>query len=146
MRALENNTPIEIRHPHATRPWQHVLEPLSGYVRLAVALHDGTAPTKSSWNFGPPENSVHEVHEVANVVATQWGSPSAVHIVADPTAMHESQLLQLNSTKANDVLRWNIRWAFDDTMQRTVGWYRNLHDGSRAIDLTDADVKAYLSA
>jgi dTDP-D-glucose 4,6-dehydratase len=54
-------------------------------------------------------------------------------------------LLQLNSTKANDVLRWNIRWAFDDTMQRTVGWYRNLHDGSRAIDLTDADVKAYLS-
>ena len=146
VRALENNTSIEIRHPHATRPWQHVLEPLSGYVRLAVALHDGTAPTKSSWNFGPPENSVHEVHEVANVVAAQWGSPSAVHIVADPTAMHESQLLQLNSTKANDVLRWNIRWAFDDTMQRTVGWYRNLHDGARAIDLTDADVKAYLSA
>jgi CDP-glucose 4,6-dehydratase len=69
-----------------------------------------------------------------------------VHIVADPTAMHESQLLQLNSTKANDVLRWNIRWAFDDTMQRTVGWYRNLHDEARAIDLTDADVKAYLSA
>jgi len=146
VRALENHSTIDIRHPHATRPWQHVLEPLSGYVRLAVALQDGTAPPRSSWNFGPPENAVHKVQEVAGVVASQWGSADAVRIVTDPAAMHESQLLQLNSAKSNNVLQWNIRWAFDDTMKRTVGWYRGLHDGAHAADLTATDVRAYLSA
>jgi len=144
IRALERGDDIEIRHPHATRPWQHVLEPLSGYVRLAVALEEKAAPTGSSWNFGPPETAVHEVHEVAGLVAQSWGRPEAVRVGHDSSTMHESQLLQLNSQKAHDQLSWSTRWDFVDTMSRTTDWYRALRDGQRAEDLTLADIEAYL--
>ena len=144
IRALERGNDIEIRHPHATRPWQHVLEPLSGYVRLAVALEDKAAPPGSSWNFGPPETAVHEVREVAGLVAQSWGRPEAVRVGHDSGTMHESQLLQLNSQKAHDQLSWSTRWDFIDTMSRTTDWYRALRDGQRAEDLTLADIEAYL--
>jgi CDP-glucose 4,6-dehydratase len=145
IRALEGNDIIEIRHPHATRPWQHVLEPLSGYVRLAVALEDKEAPTCSSWNFGPPETAIHEVQEVASLVATCWGRPDAVKVGQPTGTMHESQLLQLNSAKAHDHLSWSTRWNFSDTMNRTISWYAGLHDGRTATSLTLGDIEAYLS-
>ena len=145
IRALERGEDIEIRHPRATRPWQHVLEPLSGYVRLAVALEDKVAPTGSSWNFGPPETAVHEVHEVAGLVAQSWGRPEAVRVGRDTSTMHESQLLQLNSQKAHDALSWSTRWDFTNTMSRTTDWYRSLRDGTKADALTLADMKAYLA-
>lgn len=145
IRALEKASLIEIRHPKATRPWQHVLEPLSGYVRLAVALLDGTVPTGSSWNFGPPENSVYDVETVATDVATRWGVPGAVHILEQNSIMHESQLLQLNSTKAQQYLNWDVRWSFSETMRHTVDWYRALHNGTTATSLTSADIQAYLT-
>ena len=145
IRALERNDIIEIRHPRATRPWQHVLEPLSGYVRLAVALEDEVAPTCSSWNFGPPETAIHEVQEVAGLVAAQWGRPDAVKVRQITGAMHESQLLQLNSDKAHDHLTWSTRWNFADTMSRTIAWYGGVRDGSTATSLTVGDIEAYLS-
>jgi len=145
IRALERNDTIEIRHPRATRPWQHVLEPLSGYVRLAVALEDGDAPTGSSWNFGPPETAIHEVQEVAGLVAARWGRPDAVKVGQTTGTMHESQLLQLNSAKAHDHLSWSTRWNFADTMNRTISWYAGLRDGSSATSLTLGDIEAYLS-
>ncbi len=146
IRALERGQVIEIRHPHATRPWQHVLEPLSGYVRLAVALEDGSAETGSSWNFGPPETAIHEVHEVASLVADSWGLPDSVRIEKDTSSMYESQLLQLNSAKAHSHLSWSTRWGFEETMRRTTSWYRDLHDGAAAIELTSNDIKAYLAS
>ena len=145
IRALERGDVIEIRNPHATRPWQHVLEPLSGYVRLAVALEDGSAESGSSWNLGPPETAVHEVHEVAGYVATSWGRPDAVKVGKNTSAMHESQLLQLNSAKAHAHLSWSTRWDFAETMNRTTSWYRNLRDGAQAERLTREDIKAYLT-
>jgi len=145
VRALERGSDIEIRNPHATRPWQHVLEPLSGYVRLAVALEEGVAETGSSWNFGPPETAVHDVHEVASYVASSWGRPDAVKVGKDSSAMHESQLLQLNSAKAHARLAWSTRWDFAATMNRTTSWYNKLRDGLHAVDLTRDDIKAYLT-
>ena len=145
IRALERGNNIEIRNPRATRPWQHVLEPLSGYVRLAVALEDGSAESGSSWNFGPPETAIHEVHEVADVIATSWGRPDAVKVGKDISTMHESQLLQLNSSKAHARLSWATRWNFAETMSRTSSWYNKLRDGAHAVDLTRDDIKAYLT-
>jgi CDP-glucose 4,6-dehydratase len=145
IRALERNDTIEIRHPRATRPWQHVLEPLSGYVRLAVALEDRGAPTCSSWNFGPPETAIHEVQEVAGLVAARCGRPDAVKVGKTTGAMHESQLLQLNSAKAHDHLTWSTRWNFSDTMDHTISWYAGLRDGKTATSLTLGDIEAYLS-
>lgn len=144
VRSLELGEEIEIRHPRATRPWQHVMEPLSGYVRLAVALEDGIALSGSSWNFGPPETAIHEVHEVARLVAESWGRPQAVRVAKDSSTMHEAQLLQLNSDKAHKALSWSTRWDFDETMHRTTSWYRSLHDGESASSLTLNDIGAYL--
>lgn len=145
IRSLQNNSPIDIRSPRATRPWQHVLEPLSGYIRLAVALQDGTAPTGSSWNFGPPETAVHEVQEVAMFVASRWGASDAVHITPDHSNMHEAQLLQLNSSKANTQLNWSTRWSFHDTMHHTVDWYRGWSAGQSVEMLTKSNITDYLS-
>ena len=145
VRALERGDHIEIRNPHATRPWQHVLEPLSGYVRLAVALEDGSAESGSSWNFGPPETAIHDVREVATFVAASWGRPDAVNVRDDTSTMHESQLLQLNSSKAHKHLSWATRWNFDETMSRTAFWYRSLANGAQANDLTSDDIKVYLA-
>jgi len=146
VRALERAQTIEIRNPRATRPWQHVLEPLSGYVRLAAALEDGSAESGSSWNFGPPETAIHDVQEVASLVATRWGLPDSVRVEKDTSTMHESQLLQLNSAKAHSRLAWSTRWDFTETMHRTTSWYRNLHDGSAALELTSRDIRAYLDS
>jgi len=145
VRSLVDARTIEIRSPRATRPWQHVLEPLSGYVRLAVALDDGTAPTGSSWNFGPPEDAVHDVEEVATLSAAQWGRPDSVVVSQDTSTMHESQLLQLNSTKAREQLAWSTRWDFATTMQRTIGWYKAVADGGSPAGMTEADIDAYLA-
>lgn len=144
VRALESGRRIEIRHPRATRPWQHVLEPLSGYVRLAVALNDGTVPSGEAWNFGPPEDSVHDVSEVAMLSASQWGKPDSVEISGDTSSMHESQLLQLNSGKARRLLEWSTRWNFPITIQRTIGWYKSVNDGHSPAGMTEADIDAYL--
>ena len=145
IRSLQHNVTIDIRSPRATRPWQHVLEPLSGYIRLAVALGDGTAPNGSSWNFGPPETAVHEVEEVATLVAARWGAGGAVHITPSQSNMHEARLLQLNSTKANRHLDWNVRWNFHQTMHHTIDWYRAWNAGESAEVLTATDIKEYLS-
>jgi CDP-glucose 4,6-dehydratase len=146
VRALERGQTIDIRHPRATRPWQHVLEPLSGYVRLAVALEDSSAESGSSWNFGPPETAIHDVQEVASFVASRWGYPDSVRIEKDTSSMHESQLLQLNSAKAQSRLSWSTRWDFTETMNRTTSWYRDLCDGAVALELTSRDVRAYLDS
>jgi CDP-glucose 4,6-dehydratase len=145
VRALEGGRTIEIRNPRATRPWQHVLEPLSGYVRLAAALASGSAESGSCWNFGPPETAIHEVDEVARFVSSSWGRDDAVRVEKDSSTMHESQLLQLNSSKAHERLRWSTRWNFQETMTRTTSWYTRLRDGQKAIDLTLGDISAYLA-
>jgi CDP-glucose 4,6-dehydratase len=144
VRALEEERHIEIRHPHATRPWQHVLEPLSGYVRLAVALENESAETGSCWNFGPPETAIHDVQEVAGLVAAKWGRPEAVRVERDSSTMHESQLLQLNSNKAKQQLHWSTRWDFSETMNRTTSWFIRLRDGENAKTLTLDDIRSYL--
>ena len=146
VRALVNGERIEIRNPRATRPWQHVLEPLSGYVRLAVALENGIAPSGSAWNFGPPEDSVHDVYEVASLAAAQWGRSGFVELGNENTSMYESQLLQLNSEKAQRVLGWRTRWDFSTTIDRTVGWYKAVNEGMQASSATRADIDSYLSA
>jgi CDP-glucose 4,6-dehydratase len=145
VRALEKDRSIEIRNPRATRPWQHVLEPLSGYVRLAAALSDGSAESGSCWNFGPPETAIHDVHEVATFVASSWGRDDVVRVEKDSSTMHESQLLQLNSRKARERLHWSTRWDFHETMLRTTAWYTRLRDGEKAIELTLGDISAYLA-
>lgn len=143
LRGLIDGGEIVLRRPEATRPWQHVLEPLSGYVMLAGNLLTGSLQGGDSWNFGPDENNVHTVQEVASLARDTWGS-GRVRIEPDTSAMHEATLLQLNCDKARGQLHWTPRFDFDTTIRRSVEWYRKVHGGASAIDATSADIDAYV--
>lgn len=143
IRSATGSRVITLRFPQATRPWQHVLEPLSGYIRLAVALEERSAPHGGSWNFGPPEDSVHQVREVTEIITQRWDHPLSINVEKISSGFHEAGLLQLNSEKASGLLGWRPRWTFYETIERTTDWYRSFYGGSDARELSLADIAAY---
>ena len=144
IRALANNEEIVIRSPRATRPWQHVLEPLSGYLVLAAALLD-KPDTTGSWNFGPAEDSIHTVLDVVERSIKHWGAGS-VRVEGADAKIHEAGLLNLNCSKAHSQLGWGPRWGFEATLEHTIGWYREQHAGTPAIELTRRQINDYTEA
>lgn len=143
VRALQAGKPITIRSPRATRPWQHVLEPLSGYLKLGARLLERGHVYDGAWNFGPHVGDVRTVLDVANAIASQFETGSVV--VDDPRDKpHEAHLLQLNSDKARQLLQWDTRWNFDQTLSATGGWYREvLVQGKSAEAVSRAQISAY---
>jgi CDP-glucose 4,6-dehydratase len=122
VRAHFSGSTLRLRFPDAVRPWQHVLEPLAGYVRLAEALLGGSAQEYSeAWNFGPDSSDTASVREVAALVAAKWRG--SVECAATPPAHHEAGLLQLDSTKARMRLAWRPRWALQRAVENTLAWY-----------------------
>ena len=133
IRALQSGKLISIRSPSATRPWQHVLEPISGYLKLAISLYEQGHAFDGAWNFGPQVGDVRTVLDVANAIAAQFDDGQVV--VDEPLNMpHEAGLLQLNSDKARQLLRWDTRWNFDQTMKATGGWYKAVLVGGRPAE------------
>lgn len=143
MRALEKNQTITIRSPHATRPWQHVLEPLSGYLSLAISLYKDSKKYSGSWNFGPNDVNVKTVQALCDTTIKYWGSGKVV--VTDNTGPHECNLLKLNCDKAHQVLDWHPRWDFDETMKQVVGWYQGFSSGISAESLCQKQIDLYLN-
>ncbi len=143
IRALQKGDPVVIRSPRATRPWQHVLEPLSGYLLLAARLYEHGHEYDGAWNFGPQVGDAHTVLDVANAIAAQFKDGSVV--VDEPAnPPHEAHLLQLNSDKARQLLGWTTRWDFDQTMAATAGWYRDvLVSGENAAAVTGRQLSEY---
>ena len=123
IRALEAGRPIEIRNPKAIRPWQHVLEPLSGYLLLASKLL--REPTKycESWNFGPRTESIIPVWDVATLLKKHYGC-GELRDVSNPTAFHEASLLMLDISKARFRLGWQPRTDIDECCRLTANWYK----------------------
>lgn len=125
IRALRAGQPIIIRSPRATRPWQHVLEPISGYLKLAARLYERGHAYDGAWNFGPHVGDVRTVLDVAQAIAAQFDEGKV--IVDEPANRpHEAQLLQLNSDKARQLLQWNTRWDFEQTLAATGSWYKQV--------------------
>lgn len=122
VRALSSGDPIVIRNPGATRPWQHVLEPLYGYLSLALNLRRDPKRYSGAWNFGPDSGSFKTVSDLVQEVLKNWGRGQMV-VNPDPNAPHEAQLLHLNCDKARQSLGWSPRWSFEETVKRTVAWY-----------------------
>ena len=133
VRSLQANKPIVIRSPQATRPWQHVLEPLSGYLKLGAHLYDEGAKYNGSWNFGPPVDKSHTVLDVVNMIASQFKNGTVV-VDDSNDKSHEAHLLQLNSDKVRQLLQWNTRWNFDQTLQATCEWYRDVLLSGKAVE------------
>ncbi len=145
IRALREGRPIAIRNPDSTRPWQHVLEPLSGYMLLAKKLWDAPDRFAGAWNFGPDADSCRSVGSLAERVVACWGSGEvAVRSVND--APHEAGFLHLNTDKARHQLGWRPRWGLEDTIATTVGWYRDVLSGASPADVTRDHIRKFLEA
>jgi CDP-glucose 4,6-dehydratase len=131
LRAFQAGHPVRLRNPDSVRPWQHVLEPLSGYILLAERLQqsDGHA-FASAWNFGPDTNDVTPTRGVAELTARLWG-PDAQVVLDPPTdAYSETSCLALDSTRARSELGWRPRWSLEQALRETVIWHRAWMDGA----------------
>lgn len=122
LRAFEESTPVIIRNPNATRPWQHVLEPLSGYIMLAEQLFEDPNKFSEGWNFGPYDNDVRPVDWILNRMTELWpGASWELDIVENP---HEAILLKLDISKASATLNWIPTWSLEITLVRIVEWHK----------------------
>lgn len=123
IRALEDGRPVDIRSPKSIRPWQHVIEPVGGYLLLAKKMSEDPTQYCEGWNFGPRMESISTVWDVATKVIENYGSGS-LRDLSDPNALHEAKLLMLDISKAKFRLGWEPRMNIDETVKMTVDWYR----------------------
>ncbi|MBU2261021.1 MAG: CDP-glucose 4,6-dehydratase [Proteobacteria bacterium] len=136
IRAISGHQPIGIRNPRAVRPWQHVLEPLGGYLLLGAALWQGPQKYSGAWNFGPDDGSHLAVAEMADRLIKFWGdgswSDSGTDFKSVPQgdALHEAKLLKLNCDKAHAELNWHSVLTIDECLQMTAEWYKIFYAGS----------------
>lgn len=138
-RALDRGEPLVIRSPQAVRPWQHVLEPLSGYLRLAEMLAEGGRDF-AGWNFGPDEASERTVGFVADTLAQQLGGKVEITRAPQP---HEAGLLRLDSAKARSRLGWSPRWTLETALARTADWHRAWREGRDMQIFSREQIAAY---
>ncbi len=142
IRAIQSKKPIHLRNPTATRPWQHVLEPLSGYLLLAARLYEEPVAYAGAWNFGPPASEVRTVSEVAQRIVDRFGCGSVTTDI-NKKNHHEAQLLQLNCDKAHQLLGWYPRWDVETTLNMTSDWYMQVQNGKKAKDITRQQLHNY---
>lgn len=143
VKAITADRPVCLRNPHATRPWQHVLEPLSGYLWLAARLLEGDGQTLAhGWNFGPRDESIVTVETLARGLVAAWGR-GEVQVVSRPDQPHEAGLLRLDCTLAQARLAWHGVWDFSQTVAQTVAWYKAHHEGGGMEALTSRQIKTY---
>ncbi|WP_339643031.1 CDP-glucose 4,6-dehydratase [Jannaschia helgolandensis] len=139
VRSLRDGRAVEVRNPGATRPWQHVLEPLSGYLAYAERLHTGTAPP--SLNFGPDPNANRPVGDLLDVALRHW--PGGWRVVSGGAQVHEAGRLALSTELARDALGWSPRWGFEESVKHTIDWYRAVTGGADALTITRAQIQAF---
>ena len=142
IRAVENGLSIKLRNPGATRPWQHVLEPLSGYLMLAAKLYQQPEKYSGSWNFGPSTLEVRTVHDVATSIIQTLGRGS-IEIVGSQNEHHEARLLQLNCDKAHQDMGWHSRWGVEKTFVATAEWYKIVLVGGDVEDISRSQLQSF---
>jgi len=150
IRALQRGETIPVRNKIATRPWQHVLEPLSGYLWLGACLADSqllafNSQLTSAFNFGPALSSNRTVAELVKEILKHW--PGQWADKSDPNAVHEAKLLNLATDKAHHFLGWKPVWNFEQTIEHTTAWYRQTAAPAASIHaFTTSQIQAYASA
>jgi len=132
MRAASESEPVPIRHPHSARPWQHVLEALSGYLALGAELLAGKEEFATAWNFGPGEEANRTTLEVLECLQDSWPGIRS-ELRPEKGAPHEAGLLMLDNTKARRELHWQPVWDLETALGETVRWYRTYYEQGRAI-------------
>jgi len=147
LRAFASGEPVRLRNPNAVRPWQHVFEPLSGYLQLAERLlgQDGDR-FAAAWNFGPDARDDATVKEVAELTARLWGNGARVDRTPNPDDPHEAGLLRLDTTRARAELRWSPRWSLREALEHTVFWHRAWQRGADMCAVSLDEIQAYETA
>ncbi len=137
---------VELRKPHATRPWQHVLEPLSGYLRLAIELKNQSTVHGEAFNFGPPAKQNQSVLELVEAMALYWNQVKWEDVSSSENGPYESGLLKLNCDKALSFLNWNAVMGFEDTVRMTAEWYSNFYNNPIDIpNTTNNQIEEYIN-
>ena len=144
MRAIMNKEKIVIRNPNAVRPWQHVFEPLTGYLMLAEKLCKKGPLFGEAWNFGPRGEDTKPVAWVAEKISGQFGAPLAFQKIPKKKRLHEASTLILDSTKARQVLGWVPKWSLEKAVDRTMTWYKGYMDGQDMRRISNQQIEEYL--
>ena len=140
VRSLLKNDTLKIRYPYAVRPWQHVLEPLFGYIHLAESQFKNRKT--GCYNFGPYETQSEKVRTLIDEIFNYWGSKCCEEIISDKA--YESSNLTLNIDKALRELNWKPIWGFSETVRNTIYWYKNFHNGKSAFNCINSDIERYI--
>ena len=144
IKAIAENKTVKIRNPHAIRPWQHVLDPLTGYLLLAKKLYLNGPGFNGAWNFGPDDYDAKTVKWVINSICKYWGE-GASYIIQDAPKLHEAGFLKLDSSKARTSLCWSPRWDIDESLKSVVEWNKALINGKNSYEITQNQISRYLS-
>ncbi|MGY6649965.1 CDP-glucose 4,6-dehydratase [Wenyingzhuangia sp. IMCC45574] len=141
-KATSKEEAVLIRNPKATRPWQHVLEPLSGYLTLGWKLLNKEVSIAEGWNFGPDLDSNLQVGEIVKLSNKYWDSVK-IEFSKNTDEHHEANLLMLDCSKANKLLKWKGVWGIDQTIDKTINWYKEFYLNQKIMSY--ADLEAYVT-
>lgn len=141
IQAIQNGKEIVIRNPNSIRPWQHVLEPLSGYLTLGEKLLEGKKEFACGFNFGPEMDSILTVENIVQKIINSYGKGKIV--IQPDTKWHEAKLLMLDINKAKNALKWIPRYTADTAVARTVAWYKAYYNNQDIIQFTIKQIKEY---
>ena len=143
--ACLNNQTVTLRHPSSVRPWQHVLEPLSGYLLLAEKLHTSPTEYAESWNFGPNEDDIKPVSWITDFIFSQWGN-NQKWLLEQSKQPHETTHLKLDCAKAKQKLLWLPKWDISKGLTETVDWYKAFQAKDNMRDVTINQINQFIQA
>ncbi len=145
VRAISEGTPVKIRSPHATRPWQHVMEPLSGYLVLAERLYQNGADFAEGWNFGPRDDDTRTVSWIVEQLTREWGDGASWNLDQGEHP-HEAHYLKLDCSKAAMRLGWRPRWQLQTAICHIAAWHKAHLAGSNMREITLGQIENYLNS
>ena len=143
-RAITSKNKLLLRNPLATRPWQHVLEPIAGYIKVAEDLFKSGAVANNSWNFGPTLSDVRSVEEVSELFCSSWGVSNILDY-DNSEQPHEASLLSLDISKAFFKLNWSPKWSLENAIERTAKWYQFFDEKKDISNLSYQQIDEYFS-
>jgi len=144
IRAVQSNSTVHIRNPNSIRPWQHVFEPLDGYIELAEKLFVSGEQYAEAWNFGPKEEDAKPVQWIVERMTKSWGE-DANWIVDESEHPHEANYLKLDCSKAHSKLSWWPKWQLDNTLGKIIEWHKEEQKGSDMKSFSLSQIECYMN-
>ena len=145
IRAISTGNEVKIRSPFAIRPWQHVLEPLTGYLTLAAKLFTDGAHYAQGWNFGPDDSDAQNVEWITRTICELWGDGASFSVDTNPQP-HEANYLKLDCSKAKTELSWEPRWGITKTLKSIVEWNKAFLADENIRTKTEEQIDQYLDS